>query len=262
MSIWRWSDATAGSWSDLARTAGNTALRDASTAWHQAGKLRLMNALNTIVESPLRATAALALAVSTLLAAPAQAASVAASYSFTATEFGQGGTLSGSIAGTLFDWPAAPMPPFAAGSGRMLLTGVSAFSASFGGSSVLPAASFDLADLVSLTLVDDGTFGAGGGSPGAAPALFDLLAYDAASNSELFIRFAALPGAVALLSGDPGAGVDWLSDDISARLSDQVSVRLNAPGQVPEPAGWALVALALLALALTRRARPEVPGLA
>jgi hypothetical protein len=92
--------------------------------------------------------------------------------------------------------------------------------------------------------------------------LFDLLAYDAASNSELFIRFAALPGAVALLSGDPGAGVDWLSDDISARLSDQVSVRLNAPGQVPEPAGWALVALALLALALTRRARPEVPGLA
>lgn len=196
-------------------------------------------------------TASLRRAAATLgalaLSFPAQAASVGASYSFSAVDFDQGGTLVGSIGGTLFDWAAAPNPPFAAGSGRMTLAGVSSFSATFAGSSVLPSASFDLADLVSLVLVDDGTFGAGGGQPGSAPALFDLFAYDSDSNSELFIRFAALPGAVPLLSGDPGAGVDWLSDDISARLSDRVSVRLDDPNPVPLPAS---LALALLALAL------------
>lgn len=201
------------------------------------------------------ALAALAGALALSPAGPARAASVAASYSFTATDFDQGGTLTGSISGTLLEWLAAPAPPFAPGSSRMQRADVGAFSASFSGSSVLPTASFDLADLVSVTLVYDGTFGTGGGQPGTAPALFQLLAYDATSNSELFIRFAALPGAVGLLDGDPGAGVDWLSDDISARLTDQVGVRLNGPGPLPvsAPATLALAVLALGLMALRRR---------
>jgi hypothetical protein len=180
------------------------------------------------------------------LLSPVQAAPVSSSYQFSATEFDQGGTLSGTISGTLIEWLAAPSPPFAAGTGRMTRPDLSGFSATFSGSSVLPASSFDIADLISVTLVDNGTFGSGGGQPGGAPALFDLVAYDDESDSDLFIRFAALPGAIPFLSGDAGAGIEWRADDISARLSNQVSVRpQGGPAQVPVPQTLALVVLGL-----------------
>jgi hypothetical protein len=200
------------------------------------------------------ACSAVALVAASAVVPPAFAASVAASWQFGATAFDRGGTLTGSIGGTLLEWLLAPSPPFAAGSSLMTLPDTASFTASFSGSSVLPDASFDLADLVSVTLVDNGTFGAGGGQPSAVPALFELLAYDATSDTDLFIHFAALPGAVGLLTGDPGAGIDWRADDISARLSSQVSVRLNAPGQVPLPATLSLALAGLgLMTALRRR---------
>ncbi len=181
---------------------------------------------------------------------PVQAAPVSSSYLISATDFDDGGTLTGTISGTLTEWLAAPSPPFAAGTGRMTLPELNGFSATFSGSSVLPASSFDLSELISVTLVDDGTFGARGGQPGSAPALFELVAYDDESDSDLFIRFAALPGAIPLLSGDFGAGIEWRADDISARLSDQVSVQLQGdPRQVPVAPTLTLV---LLALALMR----------
>jgi hypothetical protein len=200
-----------------------------------------------------RCAAAAAMTLVVACGLPAQATSLAASYTFTATAFDQGGTLSGSISGTLLEWLLAPMPPFAAGSSRMTLPGLGRFSASFSGSSVLPDASFDLAEVISVTLVDDGTFGAGGGQPATAPALFDLVAHDTASDSDLFIRFAALPGAVGLLSGDPGAGIDWQGDDLSARLSQQVHVQLDIPPvPMPHTLALALAGLALIGLKARR----------
>ncbi len=195
---------------------------------------------------------------------PVQAAPVSGSYQFSATEFDQGGTLAGTISGTLFEWLAAPAPPFAPGTSRMTRPDLTGFSATFSGSSVLPNSSFDIADLISVTLVDDGTFGGGGGQPGSAPALFDLVAYDDESESELFIRFAALPGASPQLSGAPGAGIEWRADDISARLSDHVSVqRQGRPEQVPVPPTLALVVLALALVSVCRRqtaARSDADG--
>jgi hypothetical protein len=185
---------------------------------------------------------------------PVQAAPVSASYQFSATDFDGGGTLVGTISGTLVEWLAAPSPPYGAGTSQMTLPDLSGFSATFSGSSVLPDSSFDVADLISVTLVDDGTFGLGGGRPGSAPALFHLVAYDKASDSDLFIRFAALPGAIPLLSGDPGAGIEWRPDDISARLSEKVSVQFQGgPRQVPVPPTLALVVLALGLMRMCRR---------
>jgi uncharacterized protein (TIGR03382 family) len=181
------------------------------------------------------------------------AAPVAASYQFSAVAFDEGGTLTGTISGSLLEWLLAPMPPFAAGTSRMQLPDVGGFSASFSGSNVLPDASFEFADLLSVTLVDDATFGANGGVPGSSPALFELTAYDATSDSDLFIRFAALAGAVPLLSDAPGAGIDWRADDIGSRQSEFVSVQLQAPQPVPAPPSLALALLALGLMGLRRR---------
>lgn len=210
--------------------------------------MRLPSALR-----PRPALAALIAASAVLCGTVVQAAPVAASYQFSAVAFDEGGTLTGTISGTLLEWLLAPMPPFAAGTSRMTLPEVGGFSASFSGSSVLPDANFEFGELISVTLVDDATFGANGGQPGTSPAMFVLTAYDAASDSDLFIRFAALAGAIPLLGDAPGAGIDWRSDDVSARLSDQVSVQLQGPTPVPAPPSLALALLALGLMGLRRR---------
>lgn len=201
------------------------------------------------------ALAALALSSACLVAPAAQAATVPATYLIDATDFDQGGSLTGSISGTLLEWLAAPNPPFAAGSGRMTLPDTSSFSVSFSGSSVLPDANFDLSDVISLTLVDDGTFGASGGQPASSPAMFVLTAYDAASDSDLFIRFATLAGAASLLGGDEGIFIDWRADDVGTRGTQVVSVRLQGgPAPVPVTSTLALSLLGLSLLSMGRRA--------
>ncbi|MBL8359980.1 MAG: hypothetical protein JNN18_05770 [Rubrivivax sp.] len=198
-------------------------------------------------------------------AALAGAASLAAAgttfgnYALTALSFPGGGGLAGALSARFVD-VVPPGPPFGPGSSQAVE--LLAFGATFDGSGAVPAATFELDEVISLRLIDDGTFGVRPeGELDPVPALFELNAFDDEQQVELTFRFAGLPAAAALLGGPAVTEVAFFDGDVvrtpRAAAND---VRLIGDGDPPPPAvptsgslGLTLAALAGSGLARRRR---------
>lgn len=219
-----------------------------------------------------RHAAALLAACSALALGPAAHAGPVATYSFSAGSFFGGGALAGGFSVNLQPTNALGAP-FALPSGIAGLADVLDFQASFSGNARLPDASFDISELQSLRVVDNGTFAGATQAVQSVPAILEILAFD--DETEVEMRFLLAASDALLQAFQPfatpglrrGAEVNDTTDDTGRRFSDQANAELivatfddtpvTPPTQaVPEPGSAALAGVALLAAAAMRRRRP------
>lgn len=217
-----------------------------------------------------RATALLA-ACGALALAPAAHAAPVATYSFSAGSFFGGGALAGGFTVNLQPTNALGAP-FALPSGIAGLADVLDFQATFSGNARLPDASFDISELQSLRVVDNGTFAGATPTVQSVPAILEILAFD--DETEVEMRFLLAASDALLQAFQPfatpglrrGAEVNDTTDDTGRRFTDQANAELTAatfddtpvtppPQGVPEPGSAALAGAALLAAAAMRRRR-------
>jgi tetratricopeptide (TPR) repeat protein len=200
------------------------------------------------------------LAASLTLACAAAHAEPVASYSFGAAGFEGGGFISGAFTG-LFTPSGLPFP-FSAGTGHIVTSDVSAFSATLSGNATLPDVSWELAELQSLRLVEPNP-----GTPAGTPVALELRAFDLATEIELLLRVAVGSDIADALFG-PGAFLGARLEDTLAdgdtRIADSVVVEfvglVDGGGSVPAPSSLALALLALLLVRQVRQVRQAPRG--
>lgn len=199
----------------------------------------------------------LAAALLAAVAPLASAGSIEGRYELGAQSFPGGGGLRGTLTARFVD-ALPPGLPFSIGSS--LAVELLGFSASFDGSSPAPAATFELDEVISLRMIDDGTFGIGTpeGVLDAIPALFELNAFDDETQVELTFRFAGLDIAAALLAGPAVTEVAFFDGDVvRTRRAAENFVRLiggdEPPAAVPSAGSWTLALAGIAGLGWARR---------